>query len=283
MIPKERVKLYPKADATFCYRLHRFLPACIPRLLNHILQADYKVFGAVISHAITIYIRRIIAIPHHCILCDSKTAQRICVPCQQQFFYCPRYSCSACALPLAYSALLCGGCLKKRPAFDRVHSPYLYQAPLSNLIFQFKEQRDFFSGEALADLWCDTIRKHMTQQHSPLPDMITAVPLHWQKQGLRGFNQAAFFAYIIHQKLNIPLFKNVKRIESISEQKSLDRKQRLKNVEDSFTTTGSLHNMHIAIIDDVMTTGATVNALTLSLKKAGATKVSVWVLARVPK
>jgi ComF family protein len=169
------------------------------------------------------------------------------------------------------------------PAFDRVHSPYLYQAPLSNLIFQFKEQHDFFVGRALADIWCNSIKQHMTQQHTPLPDMITAVPLHWRKQGQRGFNQSAFFAHIIHQKLNIPLFKDVKRTESAPEQKNLDRQQRLTNLKHSFTVTRSLSNVHVVIIDDVMTTGATVNALTIALKKAGAAKVSVWVLARVPK
>jgi ComF family protein len=256
MIPKERARLYPK----LYLQLRDWLSACLSPLLHSV-----------------------ISIRHRCALCESKTPQRICVPCQQQFLYSAHYQCSTCALPLAHSALLCGGCLQKRPVFDQVYSPYLYQAPLSNLILQFKQKSDFFAGQALADIWCMAIKLQMTQQHTPLPDMITAVPLHWRKQGQRGFNQSAFFASIIHQKLNIPLFTDVKRTRSAAEQKQLGRTRRLKNLKHSFTVTGRLNNAHVVIIDDVMTTGATASALTIALKKAGARKVSVWVLARVAK
>lgn len=259
MIPKECVRLYRKLS----FKLRHLLSAYLFPLLRSVISIPH--------------------IPHRCALCDSKSPQRICEPCQQQFLYTPQYQCSVCALPLAHSALLCGGCLQKMPDYDRVYSPYLYQAPLSHLIMRFKQQGDFFAGQALADLWCDAIKQHMIQQHIPLPDMVTAIPLHWRKQGRRGFNQSAFFASIIHKRLNIPLFTHVKRTESAPEQKHLDRKQRLKNLKHSFTVTSPLNNMHVAIIDDVMTTGATVDAMTTALKKAGAGKVSVWVLARVPK
>jgi ComF family protein len=268
MIPKERSRLYRKLPP----KLRHLLSACRTSLLPPLFTP--------LLHAL---LHPTLNIPHRCALCDSKTSQRICTLCQQQFLYAPRYQCSVCALPLAHSALLCGGCLKKMPTYDRVHSPYLYQAPLSKLIFQFKEQRNFYTGQALADIWCNRIKQHMIQQHIPLPDMMTAVPLHWRKQYQRGFNQSAFFAGAIHKKLNIPLFTHVKRTQSAVEQKHLDRKKRLKNLEHSFTVTSPLNNAHVVIVDDVMTTGATANALAIALKKAGASKVSVWVLARVPK
>jgi ComF family protein len=220
---------------------------------------------------------------HRCGLCQAISTQRLCTPCQQQFLFTPHYHCTCCALPLQHSALFCGECLKQRPHFDSTFSPYTYQAPLSNLLARFKYTGDLFIGKALAEVFAEKIRHHYQQQHIPLPDMITPVPLHWKKQWQRGFNQAYFFSHHIHQHLDIPILKKVKRIKAAPAQKNLDRKKRLRNLQHSFAVTSPLNGEHIAIIDDVMTTGATANALALTLKKRGAGKVSIWVLARTPK
>lgn len=260
MIPKEWARLYNK-------------------LLNW-LVAQFS------SHHIrtTIHsLKQKLHILHRCALCDSSDHSRICRRCMTQLFHSPKYSCSVCALPLAHTALLCGECLRHIPEFDRTYSPYIYEKPLSNLVIRFKEQRDFFAGKALADIFCQRISAQMIQRHQPMPDLITAIPLHWKKQVNRGFNQSAFFAHYLSQHMNIPLFTHVKRTESSPPQKSLDRKQRLNSMRNSFSITRPLNHEHIVIVDDVMTTGATVSALTIALKKAGAGKVSVWVLARVPK
>jgi len=260
MIPKEWAQLYKKLLSTLAHRPTSSYIGAMARVLR---QRFY--------------------IPHCCALCDSHNRHRICQRCITQFFHSPHYYCSVCALPLLHSALLCGECLRHTPEFDRAYSPFLYEKPLSNLVINFKEQRDFFAGKAMADVFYRYVQAHMIQQHQPLPDLITAIPLHWIKQGNRGFNQSAFFANDLSHKMNITLFTGVERIESSPPQKSLDRKRRLGSMRNSFIVTQPLNNEHVVIVDDVMTTGATVSALTMALKKAGAGEVSVWVLARVPK
>lgn len=220
---------------------------------------------------------------HQCILCQETSTKRLCQPCSQQFLYSPNYRCTCCGLPLSHSAIFCGECLQHTPAFDRTFSPYIYQPPLSELIVRFKQKKDFFVGKALADIFAAQIKNHCLQQHLPLPDLITPTPLHWKKRSLRGFNQAAFFTDTISRQLNIPVFKDISINNASLEQKNLSRKQRLNNLKNNISITSNLNGEHIAIVDDVMTTGATANALATALKKAGASKVTVWVLARTPK
>jgi ComF family protein len=117
----------------------------------------------------------------------------------------------------------------------------------------------------------------------PLPDLIVTVPQHWKKQWLRGFNPAAFFTDDISKQLSIPIFTNVKRTKAVADQKSLSRQARIKNLQNSFAITSRLDNKNMAIIDDVMTTGSTANALAAALKAAGAKQVAIWALARTPK
>jgi ComF family protein len=260
MIPKEWTRLYNK-----------LLSALRQRPSSDQVIAAARVLGQKLR------------IPHRCALCDSHNPDRICQHCIAQFFHSPHYHCSVCALPLHHSALLCGECLRHTPEFDHAYSPFLYEKPLSNLVINFKEQGDFFAGKGLATIFCQYVHTHFVQQHQPAPDLITAIPLHWKKQGKRGFNQSAFFAHYLSKQMNIALFSHVKRMESSPPQKSLDRKKRLSSLRNSFVVTRPLNNEHVVIVDDVMTTGATVSALTIALKKAGAGKVSVWVLARVPK
>ncbi|MGS2717231.1 ComF family protein [Eionea flava] len=251
MIPKEWVRLY--------------------RQLRNTLQAHTSTF------------KKHLHLPHTCALCDSYSPNRLCPACIEQFLQTPRFSCRACALPLPHSALLCGECLQHIPPFEETYSPFIYQKPLSDLIFQFKDQGDYYAGKALADIFCQQVQQHLMQHHKPLPDLITAVPLHWKKQQQRGINQSAFFAHYLSKQLNIPLFTQVKRTQASPDQKQLTRQQRLQNIQNSFAVSSTLQRQHIILVDDVMTTGATVSALTTALKKAGAGKVSVWVLARVPK
>ena len=220
---------------------------------------------------------------HRCLLCHTLTTQRICKPCQQQFFHSPTHRCTCCGIPLAHSALFCGGCLQDTPHFDRTFSPYIYQTPLSDLIIRFKQKHDFFAGKALSNLLKKHLQDYYLQQHLPLPTLITSVPQHWKKQWLRGFNQAAFFADDLSRQLSIPVFNHVKRIKAPSDQKNLDRKTRINNLHNNFIVTSPLNGEDIAIIDDVMTTGATSNALAKALKDAGAGQVTIWALARTAK
>ncbi len=182
-----------------------------------------------------------------------------------------------------HHALFCGECLKDTPDFDRTFSPYLYQPPLSNMLISFKQSHDFYAGKTLADIFVKDIKQHYMQYHLPYPDFIVAMPQHWYKQWKRGFNHAIFFAEAASKHLSIPLFKKVIRRKNTPDQKGLSRKQRLLNLNQAFDISTILNGEHIAIVDDVMTTRASANALARELKKAGAGQVSVWVLARTPK
>jgi ComF family protein len=116
----------------------------------------------------------------------------------------------------------------------------------------------------------------------PLPTLITPVPLHWRNQWSRGFNQSAFFSHALSKYLDIKHFEYSRRIKWTKPQKALSQKERIKSLRNSFLVTKPLNGESIVIVDDVMTTGATVNTLAKELKRAGAGEVSVWVLARTP-
>lgn len=234
------------------------------------------------------------AFPHCCLLCeeaiprdDSPGQNGICSPCQDYLLR-PRYACQCCGLPLISADLLCGQCLKKSPAFERTFSPFLYQKPLDSLIKQFKHQRQLRVGRVLAKIFANEVQQYYSHHHLSLPDYIVPTPLHWRRQWQRGFNQSMLVAGLIAEQIDIPVFKGCKKVVATHMQEQLNRQQRLKNLRGVFslvspTASASLEGKHCAIVDDVMTTGATANSLASTLRRAGAGTIHVWVLARTPK
>lgn len=138
-------------------------------------------------------------------------------------------------------------------------------------------------NKALSELMVEEVKHYYRHQHLPMPELIVPVPQHVKRQWRRGFNPAIVLANALGQSLAVPIFKGVKRVSAAPEQKTLDRRSRLKNLRNSFKVTLPLQGEHVVIVDDVMTTGATANTLAKALKAAGAGQVSVWVLARTPK
>lgn len=190
----------------------------------------------------------------------------------------PKHTCEQCALPLT-EAGICGECLSTQPAFDETICSFYYEAPIDRLIHQFKFQRHIASGHWLGDQLAQTL-----QQMGAQADLLLPVPLHWRRQWYRGFSQSAVIAQRIHRALPIPLTHAVSRIQHTPHQRGLSLKARASNVKKSFRVEhpSIVKDAHIAIIDDVVTTGATVNALAKSLKHAGARRVSIWAIARTP-
>ena len=140
------------------------------------------------------------------------------------------------------------------------------------------------TGKALAQLFAQRVAAHYAQQHLSLPDYLIAVPLHWRRQWQRGFNQAQWLTDHLAQHLNIHALYPVKKTTATRAQEQLSRKQRLRNVAHRFRITRAFTpTSSIAIVDDVMTTGATANSLAKTLKQAGVSNVSVWALARTPQ
>jgi len=235
---------------------------------------------------------RVSLLCHYCLLCgdlcrDSCRNKRICSPCEH-YLVKPQHTCQRCAIPLKDDALYCGECLKHPPDFDTTVSPYLYTAPLDQLINQFKHSGNHIIGKELSRLFCKAIKKHYTEQHIKMPKWVLPVPLHWRRQWQRGFNQAALLVDdVIQSDLCIhaqtELFKYAKKHQATSSQEVLSRKERQNNLKNAFTITKQIDGESIAIVDDVMTTGATVGSLARALKKAGAGHITVWALARTTK
>ncbi|MEP1596630.1 MAG: ComF family protein, partial [Halieaceae bacterium] len=184
------------------------------------------------------------------------------------------------ALPLATASeltRLCGRCLTQPPAFDQVRAAWLYDPQLAALITAWKYHRDLRLTPLLASL---LLVGHAAGEP---PDLILAVPLHWRRLLWRGFNQsqelvAAAFG---QQQPRAQVLVCKRRMHSPA-QSSLGARQRNTLPAHAFTVQGRCDNLRVALVDDVMTTGATAHALSLKLKAAGASHVEVWCIARTP-
>ncbi len=217
--------------------------------------------------------------PPRCILCGAKGLgdQDLCMGCYADFLKIDN-PCLQCGLPVAgIVPLTCGQCQKKTPHYDQVIGEYIYAKPFSSLLVGLKFNDKLNNARLLADLMYASI-----QQHScTLPEMIIPVPLHAKRTRERGFNQALELSRILAKQLAIDLnYTTCHRVRITQAQSALNAKQRRSNVKGAFELMSPLQVKHIAIVDDVMTTGSTVNELAKVLKAAGVERVDVWVAAR---
>lgn len=216
-------------------------------------------------------------LPAYCVLCgDTGEGERdLCRCCAAAL---PRNArpCMQCGVSLATGeAAICGKCLRKPPAFDRVLSPLRYAPPVDNLIKLLKFQRRLAAARLLGQLLAD----HVEAAGSDA-DLLVPVPLHPQRLRERGFNQARELARPLSQRLGIAVGEAVSwRQRNTASQSALPASARASNVRGAFRVKGPLPP-RVAIVDDVMTTGHTVDALARALKRAGARQVEVWVAAR---
>lgn len=154
-------------------------------------------------------------------------------------------------------------------------APLAYEFPVDAAIKALKFKRKLFYGSALAELLCRECRH--------LPDDIDAVlpvPLHWRRRWFRGFNQADEIAAPVARHLAVPSLRNVKRVRATPFQSGLSARERARNLRGAFVVHGSISAKHILIVDDVITTGATVRQLARVLRRAGAGRVSALAVAR---
>jgi len=171
---------------------------------------------------------------------------------------------------------LCGHCLSKPAAFDETLAPFLYQSSIAYLITSLKFGKHYKNARLLGML----MAKHI-HTNTELPDCILPVPLHKSRYRQRGFNQSIEIAQTLSRQLQIPLDLNsCIRARNTTQQVHLAAKQRRKNMLKAFVIKKPLNYRHIAILDDVMTTGSTVSELAKTLKRAGVERVDVWVCAR---
>ncbi|MGD8958044.1 MAG: ComF family protein [Chromatiaceae bacterium] len=175
-------------------------------------------------------------------------------------------------------AILCGDCLSQAPAFDRALAPLLYQFPVDGLVAGFKYHHRLHWGRILGDLLAD----HLAQNAAP-PGLLLPVPATAARLRERGFNQAAELARRLSLRLGIPWRTGLLlRIREAVHQQGLSGPQRRRNMRGAFACRGRLP-ARVALIDDVITTGATAGAASAALKDAGVEWVEVWAVARTPK
>lgn len=216
--------------------------------------------------------------------CAGFQGQGLCPACLKALPYNLQH-CRQCALPLAFAPnrpVLCGECLKHPPSFDRVITPLRYQFPVNRLISRYKYSHQRALGRPLISVLINEVSDHLARSPMRRPDVLIPSPMHPAKQRKRGFNQAEDIAELLSLSIGVPWSVTlVKRQHAGTAQSGLNRKQRLANLKGTFVVTGR-PPLRIAIIDDVMTTGATARVLAQVLKTAGAAEVDVWALARTP-
>ncbi|MGO1461360.1 MAG: ComF family protein [Marinobacter sp.] len=195
-----------------------------------------------------------------------------------------RWHCQCCALPLAYSGngYTCGDCLKLPPPFNRSFIPWRYQYPIDNMISRYKYNRQHKFARPLIEGFASYLESAFQDCRDEKPQILIPSPMLPARRRSRGFNQAQDMAEKIGKRLNIPVDAGVvSRVRKVKAQRGLSREARLANLQGVFEMRASVPE-RVAIVDDVVTTGATVRALASTLRQAGARDIQIWALARTP-
>lgn len=208
-----------------------------------------------------------------CVLCGTASPHRyFCPGCEASLPRLPQGRCNVCANPLT-SGETCGACLARKPAFDRVCAPYAYAFPVDALIHSFKYRASLTLTSVLARAMLEVAPQQI--------DAIVPMPLAATRLRERGFNQAQELARLLARECGVPMRHDAcRRVSDTAPQAALPWRERARNIRRAFVSDADLSGLRIAIVDDVITTGATLNELAGNLKRAGAIHVSAWVVAR---
>ena len=207
---------------------------------------------------------------------DQWTHSPVCSACWSQIKKYTGPSCAICALPMVSEhARICGQCMQKAPPFSRVIAYGLYDGVLAEAIHQFKFHRVRRLSRPLGNLLLDL----------DMPDADGIIPVPLRKKGLieRGFNQSLLISHIIAKRTGISLFTDsLRKTKDTAPQIGLSARERLMNLKNAFEVQGNVTDLRLLLVDDVITTGATVRECSKMLLKAGAKEVTVLALARAP-
>ncbi len=214
-------------------------------------------------------------LPPVCVLCgDQGEDCGLCAGCRAGLPW-QSNACTTCALPLAIGEL-CGRCLDRRPRHDEAVAVFKFEPPVDALIRRLKFGGDLACARLLGLLMAEGIGR----RSGPLPEAIVPVPLHRARLATRGYNQALELARPVAAMLGLPIdHACCARIRATAEQTGLSAAARSENLRNAFVA-DYLPAGDIAIVDDVMTTGHTVDALVRVMRQAGVARVRVWVCAR---
>lgn len=213
--------------------------------------------------------------PARCALCGlSSGGHALCSGCREDLPWlgdpCPR-----CALPRTAGAD-CALCPPGLLAYRQVHAPLAYAFPLDQLVLAAKFGRQPGAALALGELLA-----HRLAPGHPPPDLVLPVPLHWRRQASRGFNQAEEMARRICRLTGWRLHTGLcQRVRPTAEQARLGAAARGGNLRGAFVAEHLPRGLHLLVVDDVLTTGATAAAMAEALLARGAVSLTFWAAAR---
>nr|WP_227368657.1 ComF family protein [Halomonas sp. M20] len=218
-------------------------------------------------------------LPGHCAFCLAlpMSGQPWCDECFRALPW-NHHACHQCAEPFSGDAYsLCGHCLKQPPAYDSARVGLRYEGEVALLIQRFKFNADPRAGALLVDLMHAGLQRLLPHE---LPQALIAVPRHPLRAREFGFDQALWITQHLARRLEIHCLV-ARRARRTPTQRGLDRSARLRNVQDAFAIDVALP-AHVAVVDDIMTTGASLDGLAKACSIAGASRVEAWAAARTP-
>lgn len=213
-----------------------------------------------------------------CRFCGGPAEQApVCRACRADLPW-NRCACPCCALPTP-TGEACPDCLAAPPPVSRTVAPFVFAPPIAQLIHRLKYNRELADVRWLAA----ALAEHRQRLDAPLPEQLLPVPLHRRRLWQRGYNQAQVLATALGRRLHVPVRGGwLKRLRATPQQVGQSAEERRRSVKGAFAVSGAVEGRHVALVDDVMTTGATLYELARALRAAGAAEVECWVLARTP-
>ncbi|OHP60656.1 ComF family protein [Neisseria sp. HMSC061H08] len=218
-----------------------------------------------------------------CVLCHDSVSDGLCRGCANdltEYFIDAAQSCPLCFRHVAGGAV-CGGCQKKPPAFDRIWASLYYEPPVSSMIRELKHLADLGMSRPLADLMCQNAPDWLATEHF---DFVLPMPLSKERRLKRGFNQSEALTDILAKRYGWTLLPHHAVFRRHGEpQSTLKSDERRRNIKNAFKIKTELPKAcNILLIDDVFTTGSTLDELAKTLKKSGAGRICCWSLAWPP-
>ncbi len=223
-------------------------------------------------------------LPNWCLLCSQPTEEEVplCNQCLDRLKWIEDNCCQICGLAFEPGSLshLCGECKKKPPAYDRARAVVKFEEPAIEIIHRFKYHRRFDFLKWMAGEMARIYQQELADLEF---ELVIPIPLHWKRLLSRGYNQSQLLARSLAKKINLPLACSVLvRTKNTPPQVGLSRNQREKNLKKAFLVKkpSLVEGKKLLLIDDVITTGATIEEASKTLKRAGAELVGVLAFAR---
>lgn len=223
--------------------------------------------------------------PPHCAACEADTATgvHLCEACADKARRIEPPMCERCSEPFAgaiFETFTCANCAERKLHFDCAVAPYLSRGVVREFIHRFKYDRERYLRQPLAAWLAEALKDERLTRRAF--DLIVPVPLHSTRQRERGFNQAAELAILLSRHCGVPTAHALKRTRYTTTQTRLAREERMENLRGAFCVrhTATVQSRHLLLVDDVFTTGSTVDECARVLRQAGAASVRVATVAR---